>query len=149
MKKKLLCVLSAVAVSIVSQIAIAAIPQPPQPAVCPSVAAIKPVGVSQNTRQISKLWFAGRRANKYGTADAWTFIIGDIPAIDNVDAFQKAMVGLKTIFLQTGPFYDMQWNRWVCLYATQGGLPAIAMNPPLDSGSNTNLTEADVIHKYH
>ncbi len=135
MKKNLLCMLSAIAVSVASQIAVAALPIPPQPNVCPSVAAIKPIGVSHNTRRIAKLWFAGRRSNAYQTANLWTFIVGDIPAKDAVEAFQKAMFGLKTLSLQTGPFYDIQWNRWVCLYATEGGLPAVAMNPPLDSSS--------------
>jgi hypothetical protein len=139
-KKNLLCILSTVIVSFASQLAVAASTIPPQPSVCPSVAAIKPVGVSQNTRQIQKLWFAGRRNNMYQTADQWTFIVGNIPATNTVDAFQKAMVGLKTLFLQTGPFYDLQWNRWICMYATLGGLPAIALNPSLDSSSEM-LTE--------
>jgi hypothetical protein len=144
-KKNILCILSAVVVSFTSQLAVAAPSVPPQPSICPSVAAIKPIGVSQNTRQISKLWFAGRRSNAYQTADLWTFIVGNIPATSSIDAFQKAMVGLKTIFLQTGPFYDIQWNRWICLYATLGGLPAIAMNPPLDSSSEML---SDVFAKY-
>jgi hypothetical protein len=135
-KKNIFLILSAVVVSFAAQVASAALPIPPQPSICPAVAAIKPVGVSQSTRQILKLWYAGRRSNAYNTQDMWTFIIGNIAATDTVDAFQKAMVGLKTLFLQTGPFYDIQWNRWVCLYGTAGGIPAVAMNPSLDSSAD-------------
>jgi hypothetical protein len=139
-KKKILAMLGSVLVLSVSQLAAAAVPPPPQPAVCPSISAIKPIGVSHTTVQLRTLWFAGRRDNTYDTENEWTFIEGNIPATDAVDAFQKAMVGLKTLFFASGPFYDNQTNRWVCLYATNGGYPAVALNPPLQAFAATDIS---------
>ena len=142
MKRNICLILSTFIVSLTAQLAFAftANELPPQPGVCPAVSAIKPIGVSHSTRQVAKMWFAGRRNNLYGTSDQWTFIVGNIAAANTTDAFDKAMVGLKTLSFQTGPFYDVQWNRWFCLYNTNGGLPALAINPPLDSSSSDTST---------
>jgi hypothetical protein len=140
-KKNILCVLSGAVLTIAAQAAIAfTVPQ--QPANCPSVALIKPQGVSHNTIQINKLWFAGHRAYTYNTPDEWTFVVGNIPAIDAVDAFNKGMFSLKTLTFQSGPFYEAQLNRWVCSYASAGvGYPALAFNPPLISSASNLQAE--------
>ena len=137
-KKNLCLILSTLLVSFTAQLAFAysASDMPPQPNMCPAVGAIKPIGVSHATRQIAKMWFAGRRSNLYGTSDQWTFIVGNIPAKNKTEAFNAAMVGLKTLSFMSGPFYDVQWNRWFCLYNTANGLPALAINPTIDSSTN-------------
>jgi hypothetical protein len=108
-------------------------PIPPQPERCPAVAALQKVGVSRQTLAINSLWFAGRRDNAFGTADQWTFIVGNITATNNSQAYDKAVTALSTLFFQAGPWYEREWNRWVCLYANAQGFPAVAFNPPLTS----------------
>jgi hypothetical protein len=129
-QKKLLMLATTAIVLLASPFAMA---RPPQPSVCPTVSAISTPGVSRNTIEIDQLWFAGRRHMTYQTGNEWTFVMGNIPAVNANDAFLKASDNLITLFLQAGPFFDYEWNRWVCLYATGAGYPAVAMNPPLVS----------------
>jgi hypothetical protein len=108
-------------------------PIPPQPERCPTVEALQAVSVSRQTIAINSLWFAGRRDNAFGTKNQWTFIIGNITATNNSQAYSKAITALSTLFFQAGPWYEREWNRWVCLYANAQGFPVIAMDPPLTS----------------
>jgi hypothetical protein len=119
--------------------------KPPQPSICPTVAALSSLGVSRTTLAINSLWFAGRRNQKYGTANNWTFIVGDIPAVDVNDAFLKATSSLPSLFLQAGPFFDSEFDRWLCIYGNAKGYPSIAFNPPL-VGMDASI--AQYMHKY-
>lgn len=128
MQKKLVLIVTSFLALLFTTVSFA---RPPEPAVCPTVAALAAAGVSRTTIDINRLWFAGRRNNKFATVDNWTFIVGNIPAVDVNDAYVKATASLPSLFLQAGPFYDSEWNRWVCVYGTIQGYPAITMNPPL------------------
>jgi hypothetical protein len=127
-QKNIVLLLSTTIALLFTQFAFA---MPPQPAVCPSVTTIGGVGVSRTTVQINRLWFAGRRSNTYATGNKWTFVMGNIPASTANDAYLKATANLPSLFIEAGPFYESEIDRWVCIYGTATGMPAVAMNPPL------------------
>lgn len=103
----------------------------PEPQVCPSEAAIKAVGVSRNTVQDDDgLWLTGRRNQKYGTQDSWTFVIGKIPASTASEAYDKAAVAMPSLSFQFGPL-NGPLGKWVCYYSTAQGYTAVAANPPI------------------
>lgn len=134
MKKNLLMTLSFTLFLLFNDIAQAMVP-PPQPQICPSVAAIRSVGVSRTVVQASNngLWIAGRRNQQYGTADHWTFVLGNIVASNISDAYDKAVIGLTTLSFQLGPFLAQE--HWLCLYNTVEGYMALAINPTVLSFS--------------
>jgi hypothetical protein len=145
-KKEFKVVVSTILLSLTASFAFAATPPiPPQPERCPTVAALQAVGVSRQTLMINSLWFAGRRDNVYGTGNHWTFILGNIPANNNSQAYTKAVTAISTLFFQAGPWYEREWNRWTCLYADADGFPAVAFNPPLTSLDNSI---AQYVNKY-
>lgn len=132
MKKNLLIATSFVLASLFNSIASAAM-QGPEPQICPSVASIRAVGVSRVVFQDNELfWVAGRRDQKYGTPNDWTFLIGRIVAANIDDAYQKATLGLNSLKLEIGPVTGPV-GKWVCFYSTSQGYPAAAINPNIAS----------------
>lgn len=127
MKKHILWVIS----SILLAQNVSATTIPPSPIVCPAETAIKTVSVSTNTLEVDGMWVAGRRSQAYGTGANWSFLLGNIQATDRHDAYVKAKASLNHIFFEVGPFFDSFTNRWLCIYGTQAGYPAITANPPL------------------
>jgi hypothetical protein len=125
-KKQLLISASAILLMQTAQAAI-----PPQPEVCPPVAAVQAVGVSRNVVQDDDgLWFTGRRNQMYTTKSHWTFLIGRIPAPNASQAYNKAAAALGTLTFVLGPFFG-PFGKWVCNYNTGANFPAVAINPPL------------------
>lgn len=103
----------------------------PEPSVCPDVAAIKAIGVSPNAFQNSdQLWLTGRRDQKYGTVNNWTFIIGEIAAVSSTDAYNKATLALNSLKFELGPL-KAPLGKWVCFYNTAQAYPAVAIYPPI------------------
>lgn len=109
-----------------------ALPTVPQPQICPSVAEIQAVGVSNTPAQDSDgLWFTGRRDQLYNTGSRWSFIIGKITATSTTDAYNKANLGLGSLSFELGPVVG-PIGKWVCYYRTANfGYQAIAVNPPI------------------
>lgn len=134
MKKNLLMTLSFVLFLLFNDIAQATL-APPIPQICPSANAIRTVGVSRNVVQATNngLWIAGRRNQKYGTNNNWTFVLGNIRANNVSDAYDKAVIGLTTLAFQLGPFLAQE--HWLCLYNTIEGYMGLAVNPPVLSFS--------------
>lgn len=102
---------------------------PPLPLKCPGVMSIQSVGVSVNTVKVDNAWFAGRRNQMYDTTDHWTFILGNIQAADTAEAYAKAVLAMVSLNFQVGP--QIGSNKWVCLYNTLQGYPAIAITTPI------------------
>ena len=106
---------------------------PPQPQRCPTAAAIQAVGVSRNMIQDNDgLWVTGRRNQKYGTTDDWTFLIGKFPATTANQAYTKAVTAMTTLNFQMGPL-NGPLSKWICWYSTAEGYTATAINPPITS----------------
>lgn len=135
MKKYILAVLMS---ALFTQTALAIAPTRPDK--CPGAVAIKNYGVSRNTIQLSQVWFAARRSFTYDTTNLWSFVMGNINATGANDAYNKATAALNTIFLQVGPFFDSTSERWVCLYGTLQGYPAITAFPPLIAALDGNAS---------
>lgn len=106
---------------------------PQKPALCPDVAKIKQVGLSQNlARDSNGHWYAGRTAQFYGTQQQWTFVIGNIFANSKVEAIAEAYEALQSIVYVSGP--DMAPSqKWLCLYSNAEGYPTGAITPPIDN----------------
>lgn len=103
----------------------------PQPQMCPSAANIRAVGVSRNTIQDGNgLWITGRRNQAYGTTNQWTFLLGNIPASNISDAYNKAAAALPSLILLVGPVKDTL-GRWSCVYNTAQGYMAVTITPPI------------------
>lgn len=137
MKKNILLIASTALVALFTQFASAAIPaQPPR---CPDVSSIHAHGVGRGTIELNHLWFAGTRSYNYNTPEGWTFIIGNIKSATAYDAFLKASNALSSLMFQAGPFYESEWERWTCVYATSEGYPAVAVTPILLT-MNTDLS---------
>jgi hypothetical protein len=136
-KKNILLIASTALVAFFTQFAFAAIPaQPPK---CPDVSSIHAHGVGRGTIELNHLWFAGTRSFEYSTPGIfWTFIIGNIKSPTAYEAFLKANNALSSLMFQAGPFYESEWERWTCVYATSEGYPAVAVTPILLT-MDTNL----------
>lgn len=111
---------------------------PPPPSVCPNVIALQAVGVSQNVVQDNqRLWYTGRRNQKYATPNNWTFIIGKIPAANTSEAYTKAVIGMNTLSFQLGPFMG-PIGKWICLYNTAEAYTAVTVYPPIATFKNAD-----------
>lgn len=111
---------------------------PPQ--VCPSVAAIQSIGVSQNaTQESTGLWFTGRRNQSYGTGSQWTLLMGNISAQSVAQAYLKANDALSSLFFQVGPVVGPM-GKWLCYYNNSAGYSTIAVYPAVADNSNNSRT---------
>jgi len=96
---------------------------------CPSVSAIKQVGL-QIAIPIGDSWAAGTYNQKYDTHEDWTFIFMDIKAASNAEAFARSNAALQSLVFQAGPINSS--TTWMCTYSDQQGYPAYAINHPVD-----------------
>ena len=103
-----------------------------KPSACPSVAAIKKIGLSGNIIQDNDgKWYAGRTSQNYETKEKWTFVIGGITAANKVDAMKKAKDALATLCYRSGP-KKAPANKWLCLYDNNKHYLSGAVTPPID-----------------
>lgn len=121
--KKLLCLSAACFVTSL----FAAVPQP---ANCPKDAIISKQGVNKVVIKVDNSWIAGRSNMTYNTKEHWSFVITNIRAKDSKDAYKKAKTALKNLTFQSGPLQGPA-GKWVCVYNTKKGYPAVALTPPL------------------
>lgn len=115
----------------------------PQPQACPSVSAIKAVGVNLAIDTGMVGWAGANLSNTYNTPEEWSFLIFGISANDETDALAKANSAISTLTLVDGP--SKTEKEWGCIYSSQAsqsdGIPAyvgIAVTPPM-SGPPTSL----------
>lgn len=114
---------------------------PPKPDRCPGASAIKSAGIEVVMQSGNGTWVAGIEANKYDTADAWTFAVGEIPASSEEDARAKAIESLRNLQFKLGPVPVAQYNVWACLYQTDQGYRAISVTPPFGLTSALQMTK--------
>lgn len=110
-----------------SQAVFAATPNSVQ---CPTPSAIQAVGVQKyEAGDTPGTWVVGVKANKYGTADNWTFGIVDIKASSGEAAMKIARKGLPSINQVTPPLPSMFGYGWECIYNNVDGYWTIAFTP--------------------
>lgn len=103
-----------------------------QPKACPSIEAIKAVGVNMATGPGILGWVAVNLKNTYDTPEEWSFLIYGISALDENEAITKANNSIASFSLYSGPNIDDN-NEWGCIYTSQdenNGI-ALATTPPM------------------
>ena len=116
---------------------------PSKPAKCPSVDSIRAVGLSTDAVEQDRndgTWAVGFWRSKYDTVDSWSFIIGKIPARNNIEAYEKAKAALASISFKSGPVAAAQINRWMCGYNNNANFVAVSVTPDLRSGKLNSVT---------
>lgn len=99
---------------------------------CPSVEAIKQVGLNDVRLLADSTWAAANLRNNYGTSFEWTFVLGsDYKKVKNLDeARQRAMQELQTLTFESGPHYNEAGDA-ACIFNTNRIKGVIAITPPL------------------
>lgn len=99
--------------------------------VCPQAKDIKSVGVNARLfRDSTGNWVAGRSSQRYNTADQWSFVIYNIVAKNNDDAYNLANKALAALKFRSGPNVGRNKDEWYCLYRA-GKYQSAAITPPL------------------
>jgi hypothetical protein len=102
-----------------------------QPEQCPSVKALKAVGVHDAVMQQST-WIAFS-TNNFSTLEQWTFYFSSSQKIkDKDDAIKKGNENIGLLSLISGPDYQVEYDVWLCEYEYNGQKQAegMAVTPP-------------------
>jgi hypothetical protein len=137
MKIKLLATAAILALSTT----VYALPQKPEK--CPSTSAIHDAGLGDDiiVQDNHGQWIVGLMSSEYDTPGVtWTFLVGNIDAADQEEAYNKAKDSLETIQFQKGPVPIQQISRWGCVYNNENNYIAIAVTPDLSGGMLQNVT---------
>jgi hypothetical protein len=105
----------------------------PQPTSCPSLDALKNVGVTSTYQDNEGTWFALQWKNNFETANDWTFGVFVEEAKNVSEALAKGNAAISTIKDSIGPINMSEQNNqpfWVCGYTDESETPvAFAITP--------------------
>jgi hypothetical protein len=104
---------------------------PPKPAACPSMSALKAVGINLVLKKYG-VWYGGVKNANYATKENWTFVIGEFLAKNQDEARSKIIASLNSMTLFEGgpqPFIIQGKDSWLCAYRDQSGHFASAVTP--------------------
>jgi hypothetical protein len=123
-------VLSAALLFSLSQFSFAA---PPKPANCPSISALKAVGVSVLVQE-KEGWVGFMPSDNFATKEKWSFMMGAFKAKNKEEAKNKMINAISSFSLEKGPFPFSFGGKdgWVCAYKDKSGHIAQTMTPPMD-----------------
>ncbi|STY28339.1 hemin binding protein Hbp [Legionella wadsworthii] len=123
-------VMNAVLLLSLSQFSFGALP--PKPNACPSVSALKAIGVSDMIKEDGQ-WYGAVQSNNYNTTDKWTFVIGAFRATDESDAKQQALRAINSLSFLSGPeAFNMDGqDSWICGYKDRSGHTAATITPTM------------------
>lgn len=105
------------------------------PTTCPSVDAIKNVGVT-SVSQKNNRWIALEWKHLFETDYEWTFAVGDFKAKNPSEVLAQANAALSKLKFQSGPFYsdeeDPEEKSAICFYEISSRLYGMAISPALE-----------------
>lgn len=137
MKAKLLVAATLLAVSVTASA------MPAKPKKCPSASALHDVGLSRDIvvqNDKDQTWIVGHLRDDYGTKNDWTFLVANIQADDEEDAYNKAKDSLNSLSFAQGPVAIQQISKWACAYNTDEGYLGISVTPAFDGANFGNVT---------
>jgi hypothetical protein len=103
-----------------------------KPMKCPSAKSIKSISINQTLfKDGNGNWYGGRSKQYYDTSDIWTFVIGNIRANNNKDAYRFALRAMRSLSFYDGPMRGRNDQEWVCLYRNNEDYLALTVTPPL------------------
>ena len=107
-----------------------------KPDSCPSISALKAVGVTQIVHD-EGLWYGAVQSAKYDTNDNWTFTIGQFEAKNEHEAKAQALNALSSLTLEQGPvsFTVEGIDSSICLYKDHAGHTAGTVTPIMNISS--------------
>lgn len=98
-----------------------------QPEKCPSIAAIKAVGVDKLSPLDEKTWIASHAPDVYDTPEEWSFFMLT-DGKNQAAALRKANRQIANMHLERGP--DVGDNDWECVYLGKNKILGLAVTPP-------------------
>ena len=107
---------------------------PTKPSNCPDVKVIKNIKfdtVNKDNVYTGK-WYAENWVDSLGTDRSWSFIMTNISAMEEPEAWSKAYKGLKSMEFASGPYVSSA-DEWVCMYENAEGYDSYAITPSLKS----------------
>ena len=128
MKIKFLIAVSVFAFSTIVQA------MPTKPEKCPGINEIASVGLSKDfigKNKDNDTWTVGMPHNMYKTNVSWTFLIGNINAKNQDEAYQKANDSLPTLIRNSELTYMQDLNVWMCFYKTKTRYNAVSISPAM------------------
>lgn len=87
-----------------------------KPKTCPSVNALKTVGISSVSSAGRLGWIGYNTKNRYDTSEEWDFLLFGTYAKDEAEAIKNANALISFLHHIIGPIQDHE--GWVCTYAT-------------------------------
>ena len=137
MKSKLLVAASLLAISVTASA------MPAKPKACPSASALHDVGLSREIvvrNDRDQTWIVGHLRDNYGTKNDWSFLVANVQADDEDDAYNKANESLNSLSFAQGPVALEQISKWACVYNTSEGYLAVSVTPAFDGANVGNVT---------
>lgn len=106
---------------------------PSKPANCPSILALKAVGVSVLVQE-QEGWVGFMPSDNFATKEKWSFMMGAFKAKNQEEAKNKMINAISSFSLEKGPspFNFGGKDGWVCLYKDKSGHIAQTMTPPME-----------------